>query len=135
MMIIDVAGYERDFDFTQKERRNPVFFPANTLIEEVTAYVIPKGFTMAHLPENINLKLGFFGMKREYRRKGNTIIIIESTRLRRSQYPKEDYVKFKDFFDKLPGQTQQRIVLEKTKSRQQKPKEIKAIIKQVSFSA
>lgn len=130
MMIIDVAGYARDLDFTQKERKNPIFCPVNSLVEETTAYKIPKGFSISYLPNNISLSMGFFGMKREYRRVGNTIIIVETTRLKRSQYPKEDYTRFKDFFDRLTGKTQQRIILKKNKPWAQKISEISAIIKQ-----
>lgn len=130
MMIIDVAGYGRDFDFTKKERKHPIFHPANSLVEELTTYKIPKGFSIIHLPKNIYLKQGFFEMSREYQRSGDAVTIKESTRLKRSQYPKEDYQKFKDFFDKLPSQTQQRIVLKKGKSWQQKLKEIWTIIRQ-----
>jgi hypothetical protein len=128
MMIIDISGYTRDVDFTQKERKKSIFFPVNSLVEEITTYKIPKGFIVSHLPNNISLNMGFFEMKREYRRVGDTINVTEATRHKRSQYPKEDYIKFKDFFDKLPGKTQQRIILKKTKSWQKKMSEIWAII-------
>ncbi len=130
MMIIDIPGFARGLDFTQKERKNPIFFPAHTLAEEIAAYKIPQGFIVAHLPDNISLKMGFFEMTREYKRQGDAISVIETTRFKRSQYPKEDFIKFKDFSDKLPGKSQQRIVLKKTKSWQKKMGEIWAIIRQ-----
>ena len=85
---------------------------------------------MSHLPNDISLKMGFFGMKRECRRSGDTITVTEVTRYKRSQYPKEDYAKFKEFFDKLPGKSQQRIVLKKKKSWQKKLSEIMTILRE-----
>jgi len=130
MMVIDIIGYNRDQSFMQKERKNPIFFPINSLDEEITTYKIPGGFSVSHMPNNLALSRGFFEMRREFRRVGDTITVTEIARNKRSQYPKEDYIKFKDFFDKLPGKTQQRVILKKTKSWQQKMREIWAIIRQ-----
>ncbi|MDP2940001.1 MAG: DUF3857 and transglutaminase domain-containing protein [Candidatus Omnitrophota bacterium] len=130
MMIIDIPGYARGLSFTQKQRKNPIFFPGNTLAEEIATYKIPKGFAVSYLPNNISLKMGFFEMTREYKKQGDTITVTKATRFKRLQYPKEDYSKFKDFSDELPGKTQQRIVLKKTKSWQKKMSEIWAIIRQ-----
>lgn len=130
LLIIDIAGYSKDLDFSKKERKNDIFYPLNSLDEEITTYKIPQGFTVLYLPNNINLKMGPFEIKREYKRIGNTITLVEIARLKRSQYPKEDYTKFKDFFDKLPSKTQQRIVLKKAKPWKKKLSEIIEIIKQ-----
>ncbi len=113
MMIIDITGYERNLDFTQKERKKPIFYPGNSLAEEITTFKIPEGFVVSHMPKNLSLKMGFFEIERKYQRNKDTITASEIERFRRSQYPKEDYAKFKDFFDKLSGQTQQRIILKK----------------------
>jgi hypothetical protein len=69
-------------------------------------------------------------VKREYKRDKDKVIIREVARYKRIEIPKERYPRVKEFFDKLPSQTQQRIVLKRTKSWQQKFKEIWVIIKQ-----
>lgn len=130
MMIIDIEGYDRDSNFTQKERKKPIFFPNNSLAEDIVTYKIPKGFIVSHLPNDIHLSMGFFEIKRGYMRARDTITVIETTRYKRSQYPKEEYGKFKDFFDKLPSQTRQRIILKKTRSWKKKIGDIIAIIKE-----
>jgi len=130
MMVIDIEGYDRDVDFTQKERKKPLFFPSNSLAEDITTYKIPKGFIVSHLPNDIHLNAGFFEIKREYVRANDTIAVIETTRYKRAQYPKEEYGKFKDFFDALPSQTRQRIILKKTRSWKKKISDIIAIIKE-----
>ena len=130
MMILDIVGYNRDSNFTKNERKNPIFYAHNSLDEEITTYKIPKGFVVSHLPADISLKMGFFEMKRECRRSGDAITVTEITRHKRSQYPKEDYAKFKEFFDKLPGKSQQRIVLKKKKSWQKKLSEIMTILRE-----
>lgn len=113
MIIIDVPGYGRDTDFLEKERKNPIFYPSNSLEEEITTYIIPEGYKVSYMPENLNLDIGFFNMKREYTKGGSEIIIKETTRYKRTQLPKENYGKIKDFYDQLPSKTKQRIMLKK----------------------
>ena len=113
MIIIDVSGYGRDTDFLKKERKKPIFYPYNSLAEEITTYIIPKGFRITYLPKDLNLDIGFFNMKREYTKKGNEILIKETTRYKRLELPKEAYRGVKDFFDQLPSKSKQRIMLKK----------------------
>jgi hypothetical protein len=91
MLVIDIRGYQRDFSFTQKERKKPIFFPVNSLAKETLIYKIPQGFSVSHLPKNVYLNTGFFELKREYKRKGEEIIIIQTTRYKRSEFSKEEY--------------------------------------------
>jgi len=118
MIIIDIAGYDRDFDFTRKERKKPIFYTANSMEEETTTYRIPKGFKISHIPDNLNLDIGFFSIKREYAKAKDEIKVTEVTRHKRMQLPKEDYAKIKQFFDQLPAKTQQRIIIKKENSAQ-----------------
>jgi hypothetical protein len=67
------------------------------------------------LPNNLELDIGFFGLKREFKVKGNEIIVTASVRNRRLELPKQEYKRVKVFFDQLPAKTQQRIVLKKIK--------------------
>lgn len=116
MMVIDITGYDRDIDFAQKERKNPIFFPLNSLAEETLIYKIPEGFSIAHLPKNIHLNSGFFELKRDYKAKGREIIITETSRYKRGEFPKGEYAKIKEFYNKLPSRTNQRIILKRMKS-------------------
>ena len=115
MMIINIAGYERGDSFLEEERKNPIFYPGNYLKEDKVKYRIPDGFRISHIPEDLDLDIGFFSFKREYKRKGNEITVAETTRYKRKELPKEDYNKVKAFYDNLPAETNQRIVLKKIK--------------------
>jgi len=114
MIIIDIPGFERDVDFTSKERKEPIFYAVNSLHEQTTIYRIPKGFKISHIPQNLNLDIGFFNIKREYTKGKNEVKVVETVRNKRIQLPKEDYPKVKDFFDQLPSKTQQRIIIKKS---------------------
>jgi len=116
MIIINIKGREREGgEFTEKERKCPVFYPHNALDEGSITYRIPEGFRVSYMPENLDLDIGFFNIKRVYRRKGNEIIITEKTRHKRLEVPTEEYGKVKDFFNSLCNRTTQRIVLKKAK--------------------
>ncbi|MFH0838782.1 MAG: DUF3857 and transglutaminase domain-containing protein [Candidatus Omnitrophota bacterium] len=130
MIILDIAGYERDIEFTKDKRENPIFYPGDTCDEIITTYQIPKGFRVLSIPGNIEKDIGFFSVKREFKRDKDKVTIHEVAKHKRIEIPKEQYPRVKEFFDKLPSQTQQRIVLKRTKSWQQKLKEIWAIIRQ-----
>ena len=113
IMVIDISGFDRDLDFTAKERKNPIFYPGNSVNEEITTFHIPPEFEVYYMPKDVNLDIGFFSIKRNYVRRENEIKVDEIVRYKRTQLPKEDYFKVKDFFDKLPGKTRQRIILRK----------------------
>ena len=130
MIIVDIPGYQRDIELTKDKRENPIFFPSNDCDEEIITYQIPKGFRVLSIPSNIDKDIGFFSLKREYKQDKDKVIIREVVKHKRLETPKEQYPKVKEFFDKLPSQTQQRIVLKKTKSWQQKLREIWEIIRQ-----
>lgn len=116
MIIIDISGYERMSSFSQKERRQPIFNRRNSVEEEVTTYHIPNGFEVYYCPGNIVLDTGFFNITREYTKEPGVVTVKETTHMKRSEYPKEDYMKFKKFFDELPGKTEQKILLRKVRS-------------------
>lgn len=118
LMVIEVNGYGREFDFVKKERKNPIFYPTNSIDEEVTIYRIPKGYSVSYVPQNLNLDIGFFKLTREYVKENNEIKITEASLYKRTQLPKEDYQKVKQFFDQLPTKTQQRILVKRGTNQQ-----------------
>lgn len=113
IMIIDVTAVDKIFDFTSKERENPIFNPVNCLDQQKIVYHVPQGFDIYYIPKNIDLNIGFFSIKRHYSHKNNVIKLTQVVRLKIGKYPVADYIKIKNFFDKLTGRTQQRIVLRK----------------------
>lgn len=115
MIIIDMPGYDRGTDFLEKERKSPIFYPGNSLDEQIITYIIPKGFRVAYMPKNLNLDIGFFNIKREYIRRGGEIVIKETAQYKRLQLPKESYGEVRVFFENLSNKTKQRIVLKKIK--------------------
>ncbi|MFH1355135.1 MAG: hypothetical protein ABIH19_03195, partial [Candidatus Omnitrophota bacterium] len=56
------------------------------------------------------LDIGFFHLERKYKKEKDQVTISEKARNMRTRLPKEDYNKVKDFYDKLPQVTRQRIV-------------------------
>lgn len=130
MIILDISGYQRAIEFTKDKRDNPIFYPGNICDETITAYRIPKGFRVLSIPKNFEKDIGFFSVKREYSLDKDKVTIREVAKYRRVEVPKEEYPKVKEFFDKLPRDTQQRIVLRESKSWQQKLEEIWEIMKQ-----
>ncbi len=129
MIIIELEGYERNADFTEKERKNPIFCPVNSLSEEITTYHIPQGFRISYIPKNINLNTEFLNIKREYVRNQNEIIVTTITRYKRLELSKENYAKVKDFFNQLPTKAKQRIMLKRIKPWWQGIKDIAARFK------
>jgi len=113
VMIIDVAGFERGMDFTKKKRVNPIFYPLNSVNEEVVTYRIPKGYFVSYVPENLNLDNGFFSIKRDYIKGQNEVKVTEIARYKRKEISNKEYDKIKDFYDKLPTLTQQRIIIKR----------------------
>jgi len=130
MIILDVSGYQREIELTKDKRENPVFYPGDGCDEEITTYQIPKGFRVLSMPNNIDQDIVFFSVNREYKRDKDKVIIREVSKHRRAEIPKEQYPRVKEFFDKLPNLTQQRIVLNRMKSWHQKLKEIWVVIRQ-----
>jgi len=123
MIVLDISGYRREIEFTKEKRENSMFFPSDTCDETITTYHVPKGFGALSIPEDFKKDIGFFSVIREYKQDKDKITIREVAKQKRLEIPKEDYPKVKEFFDKLPRSTQQRIVLKKAKSWQQKLKE------------
>jgi len=113
LIILEFLGYARDIEFTKETRENPIFFPRNSCAETVETYHIPKGFSVLSLPEDIEKDVGFFNVKRAYKKEKDKITMHEIERQKRIELPKEDHAKVKEFFDKLPGDTYQRIVLKR----------------------
>jgi len=113
MIIVNPGGYSRDSDFAKEKRRNPIFFPGNSLEEESATYILPKEFKLTHVPENLDLDIGFFGFKRNYEVEEGRLVIKEIARWTRKEIPVERYNEVRDFFNELPHKTYQRIILKK----------------------
>jgi len=116
LIVLEISGYSREIELLKEKRESPVFFSINSREETKLTYQIPPGFRVLSLPENIEKDIGVFSMNRTYEKKGDKIIINETMRLKRAEIPVDEYPKVKEFFDKLPRDTYQRIVLKKTRS-------------------
>ena len=116
MIIINLVSYQRPDDFTSKERQYPIFNPYNSLEKKTIAYKIPKGFDITYMPKNIYLDNGYFSLRREFKRKKDTITVTATEEYRRKELPVEKYTSLREFCDRLPRKTTQRIVLTRKKS-------------------
>ena len=124
IITIDISGADRINGFEPEKRVSPIFHSENSLKETVTTYRIPEGFRISHVPQDIDLDIGFLSIKRHYTKKENEITINATRITRRIELPPEDCKKVKDFFDQLPKKTNQRIVLKKIKPWWQEIKDI-----------
>ncbi len=111
MMIIDLIGYSSKADFSEKEREKDIFFPVNALKEKIITYRIPEGYVVTHLPENLDLDIGFFQIQRKFEKNGQEIKITEMNRRKRMLISRAEYPRVKEFFDKLQARAHQRIIL------------------------
>jgi hypothetical protein len=111
LMIIDIDGFDRGSDFIDKKRENPVFYPINSINEEVTTYRIPKGYSIAYMPPDVTMNNGFVSISRKYLSGPEGIKVAETTRFKRIELPNTEYDKLKEFYDKLSSTTQQRIII------------------------
>lgn len=110
LLIIDIGGFTRGLEFTEAKRKNPIFNPINSLIEEVTTYRVPKGYSVYYMPPDLKIDNGFASVSRKYEKTADGIKVTEMTRFKRVQLPSTDYDKLKKFYDTLPSTTGQRIV-------------------------
>ena len=124
MIIIDLSNGDRTTDFTEEERKYPIFYPGNSLHERITVYTIPEGFRVSHMPKDLNEDIDFFNLKRQYKHKDNEIVFTATTQCRRKEIPAKDCSKVKVFFDSYYKRTNQRIVLKRIKPWWQEVKDI-----------
>jgi len=115
LIIIDLEGFERDVEFTKKERKEPIFERTNSLEEETKIFTFPESFQVFHLPENIELDAGILKFTRSISLNGNEIVVKDTTRKRRMKIGTEKYEQLKKFYDELPTKSKQRIVLKRDK--------------------
>jgi hypothetical protein len=113
LMVIDISSFKQVLDFAKKQRNNPIFYPLNSLNEETTVFKIPKGYAVSYLPPDLDMDNGFFSVKRKYVKGADEVKMTEIARYKRVEIPKKEYDKIRDFFDKLPTKTQQRIIIKK----------------------
>jgi hypothetical protein len=116
LMVIDFPGESLKEGWSAKKRTNPIFFPVNSMKVETTVFKIPAGFEVMHLPKGFDLDNGFFRFRKDIERKGNTITVKETRWLRRVELPASEWPRLKEFHDKLPSRTEQRIILKKKES-------------------
>ena len=124
MIIITLSDAERITAFTEKERKLPIFYYLNRKLELVSVYKIPEGFRASHIPNDIELGIGFYNISRKYEHNKNEIIETQITLYKRTELPAKEYSRVKDFFDKYPKKVNQRIVLKKIKPFWQEIKDI-----------
>jgi len=124
MIIINLSNGDRTTDFTEEERKYPIFYPGNSLDERITVYRIPEGFRVSHMPKDLDEDIGFFNLERQYKHKDNEIVFTEIVWFRRKEIPAEECSKVKDFFDSYHKRTNQRLVLKRIKPWWQEVKDI-----------
>ncbi len=115
MLIIDFAGFENNSALAKKDRDKPIFCPTNSLDESTYIYNVPEGLTLSHMPNDIDMDIGFYGFKRTFRKFGSGVMVNVAELCRRKELPKSDYQKLKDFDNKMSRETKQRIIFRKAK--------------------
>ena len=115
MLILDFTGSDNNESFAKKDRDEPIFYPMNNLDESIFTYNIPEGFTLSHLPKDIDMDIDIYSFKRTFRKFGSGAIVNVTELGRRKELPKSDYQKLKDFDNKMSRETKQRIIFRKSK--------------------
>lgn len=117
MIVLDLERFDKGELFTQKERKNPVFYPVNSRSERRSVITIPEGYGVLYMPESFSEEMGFLSFRRDFKRSGRKIAIDETERYRRMELPASDYRKLQDFLVGLSKKSSQRIILKKDKAR------------------
>ncbi len=101
--------------FTEKERKQHIFYPNNTTIKSSTVYHIPEGFQIDFMPEDYALSNDFFQTSKSFKRNSqdNTFELLEIFGMRRVTFPRERYKEIKDFWTEYRKKESKYVVLKK----------------------
>jgi hypothetical protein len=114
MLIVNQGACSRTIDFSKETRIYPIFFPFNAYDEELTTYIIPAGFSLENVPQELDLDIGFLHYLRSYKKEvENRLSVKNVSRFKRMQVPVTDYAKVREFFNQLSRQTNQSFILKK----------------------
>ena len=98
-----------------ERRKYAIDFSALDKKEAVFEIVMPAGFTIKYLPEDVKENSPWLDFSASYAQKENRIIFRQVNTLKKNIIPTDEYADFKIFFEALAKKIKQRIILEKTK--------------------
>ena len=99
----------------KEERRYALDFSLLDIKETIFTVAIPNGFVVKYLPQSLTQDSPWLKLSVEYSQKDQEIIFRQRLELKEVVIPKEQYLKFKSFFQDLARRIKQRIVLERIK--------------------
>jgi len=97
-----------------RNRHNPFEIERGFLDTDEISIVLPNGFTIEALPENVDLTTKFGVYKTEIiKKEGSNLVYKRSFLLKKGLYPKEEYEEFRLFIEKIKRNDNSKIVITK----------------------
>ncbi|MFT4804054.1 MAG: hypothetical protein ACJAZK_000406 [Psychroserpens sp.] len=107
-----------DFDkelsgYTMEKRHTDFIFDTKKDLESITRLTIPTGYTITHLPENINVSSTNFDMQVNFTKENNTLIYKKFFKIKYAKVEINDFEEWNEFITKLNAVYNEQIILTK----------------------
>jgi hypothetical protein len=116
MLMFGMPPLTRPAMFSSPKRRYPIVFHPNSELRSTISYAIPEGYEVASLPQKVFLDNAFSTYVREYSIEGAHINGKEVLLYKQAIIPASEYQMVRNFFDEMPGLTNDKIVIKKKPS-------------------
>lgn len=113
MMIFGLPQIQRGTIFSASKRKHPFVFFSGDVSKSTYTYTFPSDYEVRELPKKISLETPFSSYSREYSIKGNEVMAQETSAIKRSKMPPEEYQNVKNFYDELASMTNGKVVIQK----------------------
>ncbi|MFT5846145.1 MAG: hypothetical protein ACI902_000185 [Psychroserpens sp.] len=107
-----------DFDkelssYTMEKRKTDFIFGTKKDIESTTQLTIPAGYSVSHLPENINVSSENYDMRVNFTEENNTLIYKKRFKIKNAKIEINDFEEWNGFITKLNAIYNEQIILTK----------------------
>jgi len=117
IIILNMDSWDGVRNYDDIDRENDFFYPDNLLDREKRTFQIPDDYEVLHMPEDVELDIGFFNFSRKFTtNENNQIVVMQEDRLKRATVPAEEAERVQKFFKGLFRASDQRIIFQKRKS-------------------
>jgi len=113
MLVFGVGAADRGSLFSAETRHNPIEFRRASSVFVENEYIIPEGYEIVTMPDDLSLETDFAYYKRHYVAEGRKIIENVLSGTRRVYLPAEQYHEVKKYYDDLVPLTKKRIAIRK----------------------
>jgi hypothetical protein len=113
MLVFGVGMADREPAFSALTRQNPIVFRQSTATEIENEYLIPEGYEVVTLPEDLAVESDFAYYKKSYRSEGQRILEKVLSGYKRSYLPANRYQDIEKYYDNLIPLTRKRVAIRK----------------------